>query len=85
VASEKKKTGLGVDAIFSQKLPEPTQPEPAQPEPAKIRTTIMLAADVLILLNRLKEQSIVVGNRQTQGEIIEEAIRTLARIKNVKA
>jgi len=44
-----------------------------------------LAPDVIVLLNRMKEQSILEGNRQTQGEIIEEAIRTLARIKNIKA
>lgn len=87
-----KKSGLGADAIFGSKAPEAPQkaPEqliapPAQPEPAKMRTTVMLAPDVLILLNRLKEQSISAGTRQTQGEIIEEAIRTLARIKDIKA
>jgi len=55
------------------------------PAADKLRTTAMLAPDVIVLLNRMKEQSILEGNRQTQGEIIEEAIRTLARIKNIKA
>lgn len=84
-----KKSGLGADAIFGSKPPEPAQKPaeapPAPPAPAKMRTTIMLAPDVLILLSRLKEKSIAAGTRQTQGEIIEEAIRTLARIKDVKA
>lgn len=83
-----KKTGLGADAIFGQKAPEAPQkapePAPAAKEPEKMRTTIMLAPDVLILINRLKEASIAAGHRQTQGEIIEEAIRTLARIKDIK-
>lgn len=90
MATEKKKrTGLGADAVFGAQPPQqPKEPEPAPAaatEPAKMRTTIMLSPDVLILLNRLKEQSIVAGNRQTQGEIIEDAIRTLARIKDIKA
>jgi len=86
VASEKKKTGLGVDAIFGPKAPEPAPAaQTPQAEPVKLRTTIMLSPDVIVLLNRLKEQSIVAGHRQTQGEIIEEALRTLARIKDIKA
>lgn len=50
-----------------------------------VRTTVMMPADVVVLLNRLKEQSILEGNRQTQGEIIAEAIRTLARMKAIQA
>lgn len=96
-----KRTGLGTDAIFGGKPAEtPQQPveapqkppeQPAVPpasipsEPPKMRTTVMLAPDVLILLNRMKEASLAAGARQTQGEIIEEAIRTLARIKDIKA
>lgn len=94
MASEKKKTGLGADALFStapitpQPQPEPqAQPAPAAPpakESEKMRTTVMLATDVVILLNRMKEASIAAGQRQTQGELIEEAIRTLARIRDIK-
>jgi len=90
VATEKKKTGLGADAIFGNKKPEsPTQPQPElavakSPSADKIRTTVMLAPDIIVLLNRLKEQSILAGNRQTQGEIIEEAIRALSSYKNIK-
>ena len=85
----KKQTGLGADAIFGTEQP-PTTPAPgrgkAQPTPKAdaIRTTVMMPPDVAVLLNRLKEQSILEGNRQTQGEIIADAIRTLAKLRNIE-
>lgn len=90
-----KKTGLGADAIFGDAQKAKTPPEPQAESQKKssisglssaadkLRTTIMLAPDVVVLLGRLREQAILEGSRQTQGEIIEEAIRTLARLKNI--
>jgi len=86
VAKKQSGLGAGADAVFG--TPEQTKETPKKQEPAEaptVRTTVMMPADVVVLLNRLKEQSILEGDRQTQGEIIAEAIRTLARIKNIKA
>jgi hypothetical protein len=81
----KRQSGLGADAIFGSPEPPKATVQPTEPVKADgVRTTIMLPPDVVVLLNRLKEQSILAGNRQTQGEIIADAIRTLARLKEIK-
>lgn len=93
MATNKRRSGgLGADAIFGTDQPPTTaaetpkaeKPTPSPPKVETMRTTIMLPADVVVLLSRMKEQSILDGNRQTQGEIIAEALRALAETRGIK-
>lgn len=93
----KKTTGIGkgADAIFGNTPQDAAPTERSQPAGGrkqdapkaapKHRTSVVLSAQTIITMRKMQDMALMDGEKITYSDIIDEAVATLARIKNIEA
>ena len=76
MARRKKEKALGIEQFFSE--PEKNK-EKEEKQNKKVRRTFEISAEKDILLERIKLELKLKGEKKTKNELIEEAIELLAQ------